>query len=62
MVVAYAMESRDRRWIAVFAVGCLATAVFGVLSEAWIFAALESVWAVIAGRRFMTARRPSPVT
>lgn len=54
MVVAYACESRDRRWIVVFAVGCLATAVYGVLSGAWIFAVLEVVWAGIAAQRFRT--------
>ena len=53
MVVSYALEDRDRRWIAVFAAGCLSTAVYGVLSEAWIFAVLESVWSVIAIRRFL---------
>lgn len=53
MVVAYGLEARSRIWIAVFAVGCLATAVYGVLSEAWIFAVLETVWAGLAARRFL---------
>lgn len=54
MVVSYALEARHRWWIAVFAVGCAATALFGVLTQAWIFAVLESVWAIIAIRRFLT--------
>lgn len=53
MVVAYALESRGRIWIAVFAVGCAATAAFGIATEAWIFATLETVWAAIAVRRFV---------
>ena len=56
MVVSYALEDRHRLWIAVFAVACAATALFGVLTSAWIFAALESVWAVIAIHRFRRIR------
>ncbi len=56
MVVSYALESRGSNWIAVFAGGCAATALYGVLTGAWIFVVLESVWAVIALRRFQVAR------
>lgn len=56
MVLSYALEARSARWIAVFAVACAATAVYGVLTEAWIFAILESGWAVIATRRFLGQR------
>lgn len=52
MVTAYAFEDRGRLWIAVFAAGCLATALYGVITEAWIFAVLETVWAAIAIARF----------
>ncbi len=52
MVVSYALEERHVRWIAVFALGCAATAFYGFLTQAWIFAALESVWAIIAVRRY----------
>lgn len=55
MVVSYALESRGRIWIAIFAVGCAATAVFGIITEAWIFATLETVWAAIAVRRFVNS-------
>ncbi|MFV1990033.1 MAG: hypothetical protein ACC652_04765 [Acidimicrobiales bacterium] len=57
LVVSYALESRGSNWIAVFAGGCAATAFYGVLTGAWIFVVLESVWAVIALRRFQVARR-----
>jgi hypothetical protein len=56
MVVSYALEDRHQRWIAVFALGCVATAVYGVLTRAWIFAGLETVWAAIAMTRFRTTR------
>lgn len=54
MIVAYANEARHVRWIAVFAAGCAATAVYGALSGAWIFVDLETIWAGIALRRFRT--------
>lgn len=52
MVTSYALEDRHRDWIAVFALGCAATAVYGVLTGAWVFAILETVWAGIALLRF----------
>lgn len=52
MVTSYALEDRHRYWIAVFALGCAATAVYGVLSGAWVFAVLETIWAGIAVRKF----------
>lgn len=59
MVTAYGLEARGRIWIMIFAGGCAATALYGVLIGAWIFAVLESVWAVIALVRFrhLRARR-----
>jgi hypothetical protein len=55
MVAAYALESRGAIWVAVFAGGCAATALYGALTGAWIFVVLESLWAAIALRRFVTA-------
>ena len=52
MVVSYAVEDRHRLWIIVFAIGCAATAVYGVLTEAWIFAGLETIWAGVALHKF----------
>lgn len=53
MVVAYARENRHHYWIAVFAVGCAATAVYGLLTGAWIFAVLETLWAAVATNKYM---------
>lgn len=52
MVVSYALEARHRNWLAVFAIGCLAASMYAVLSGAWIFAVLETLWAAIAVRRY----------
>lgn len=60
MVAAYGLESRGPRWIAVFAGGCLATAVYGVVTGAWVFAVLESVWAALAVGRFRSERAAQP--
>ena len=55
MVTSYALEDRHRHWIAMFAIGCAATAVYGVLTGAWIFAVLETLWAIVAIRKFLVA-------
>jgi hypothetical protein len=57
MVIAYALENQSPMWIGVFAAACLSTAVYGVLTEAWIFAILEALWSMIAMQRFVS-RRP----
>jgi hypothetical protein len=61
MVVSYGLEPRGPRWIAAFAAGCAATAVYGVLTGAWIFAVLESVWTVLAIKRLRAARAANPL-
>lgn len=62
MVGSYALESRGAIWIAIFAFGCSATALYGVLTGAWIFAILETVWAAIALKRFTEARSRVDIT
>ena len=59
MVVAYALESRGPTWIAIFAVGCASTALYGILTQSWIFAGLEIVWSALAVRRFIVVRESS---
>jgi hypothetical protein len=56
MVTAYGLEPRGSAWVAVFAAGCVGTAVYGLLIGAWIFAVLESIWAAIAFFRFRVRR------
>jgi hypothetical protein len=52
MMVMYALEKRGRRFILLFAVGCLLSSAYGFLSGAWPFGVVEAVWSVIALRRF----------
>ena len=56
MMVMYALEHRGRRFIVGFAVGCLLSSLYGFLSGAWPFGAVELIWSGIALRRFVTAR------
>jgi hypothetical protein len=55
MLVMYAMERRDKRFVALFALGCLLSSAYGFASGAWPFGVVEAIWAVIATRRFLVA-------
>lgn len=57
MVVSYGLEPRGRRWVALFAVGCVGAATYGALTGAWLFVVLELVWAGIATHRFTTLKK-----
>ena len=59
MVTSYALEQRDRRWIAVFSVACAVTSVYAVATGSWLFAVLEFIWATIALRRFRSTNSKS---
>lgn len=53
MMLMYALEARGRRFILAFAIGCLLSAGYGFLSGAWPFGAVETIWFVVALRRFL---------
>lgn len=52
MMVMYALESRGRRFIALFALGCALSSVYGFASNTWPFGIVEAIWTVIALRRW----------
>jgi hypothetical protein len=52
MMAMYALEGRGRRFVLAFALGCALSSVYGFLSGAWPFGAVEAIWALIALRRF----------
>ena len=56
MMAMYALEGRDRRFVAAFAVGCALSSSYGFASGAWPFGVVEAVWSVIALRRYLTLR------
>ena len=55
MMTMYALESRGRRFVLLFAVGCALSSAYGFASGAWPFGIVELVWAGVAVNRF---RRP----
>ena len=59
MVSAYAFEEHSPSMVLVFAASCLAAAAYAALIHSWPFAAVETVWSVIAFRRWLTRRAPS---
>jgi len=52
MMVMYALERRGRRFVLLFAVGCVLSSVYGFLSGAWPFGVVELIWAGVALRRY----------
>jgi hypothetical protein len=52
MLVTYALESRSRWFILGFAGSCVLGSIYGFLQGAWPFGVVESVWCVVALRRW----------
>lgn len=52
MMVMYALERRDRRYVLGFACGCTLSSVYGFLAGAWPFGIVELIWAGVALDRF----------
>jgi hypothetical protein len=55
MMVMYALERRDDRFIVGFAIGCVLSSVYGFLSGAWPFGVVELIWAGVAVHRYQVA-------
>jgi Flp pilus assembly protein TadB len=52
MLVTYALEERSHWFVLAFAGACASASTYGVLIEAWPFAAIEAVWSLVALRRW----------
>jgi hypothetical protein len=52
MMVMYALEGRGRRFVLLFALGCVLSSAYGFLSGAWPFGVVELIWSGIALRRY----------
>jgi hypothetical protein len=59
MMVMYALEGRDRRFVLAFALGCALSSSYGFESGAWPFGVVEAVWCLIALDRFYRGTAPS---
>ena len=56
MLVFYALEKRSHWYILAFAGACVLASAYGFLQGAWPFGAVESVWSLIALRRWWIER------
>ncbi len=52
MVLFYSLEARSPSYILAFAGSCLSAAAYAALIGSWPFAAVESLWSVVALRRW----------
>lgn len=56
MLVFYALERRSAHFVLAFVAACLASAAYGFLQGAWPFGVVESIWSVVAVRRWWQRR------
>ena len=56
MMTFYALEPRSRWWTLAFSLACWAAAAYGWLAGTWPFALVESIWGVVALRKFLRRR------
>jgi hypothetical protein len=61
MMLMYALEHRDRRFILAFALGCALSSSYGFASGVWPFGVVEAIWTVIALHRYFGVPRPEQV-
>ena len=52
MLLTYALEDRDPRFVLLFALASLAASAYGFLQGAWPFGVVEIAWAAVALRRW----------
>jgi hypothetical protein len=62
MLLFYALEDRDARFVLAFAGACLASSAYGFLQGAWPFGVVELVWSVVALRRWWHRSRLTRAT
>ena len=56
MVVCYSLEKYGRIYIALFAAGCAAAAVYAYLIGSYPFLVAEGIWSLIAARRWCNTK------
>ena len=58
MLVCYGLEKRSHWFILAFAAACLMGSIYGFLQGAWPFGLVESVWSLVAVRRWWIEKSP----
>jgi len=56
MLVCYGLEKRSPWFILAFAASCLLGSIYGFLQGAWPFGLVESVWSLVAVKRWWTEK------
>lgn len=60
MLVFYGLEERNAIFVLLFAVSCVMASIYGFLQGAWPFGVVESVWALVALRRWFCRWKSQP--
>ena len=61
MLLMYALEARSPRYVLGFALASAAAAAYGFATEAWPFAAIETVWSLVALQRWRRVLHPASI-
>ena len=61
MLVTYALEHRQPKFILLFAISCALGSVYGFLQGAWPFGLVEAIWSLVALRRWWGKKRQEVV-
>jgi hypothetical protein len=61
MLVCYGLEKRSHWFIVAFAASCLMGSIYGFLQGAWPFGIVESVWSLVAVRRWWMEKASPPL-
>ena len=59
MMLMYALEGRDRKFVVAFALGCALSSSYGFASGAWPFGVIEAIWCAIALHRYRRLATPA---
>lgn len=57
MLIFYALEDRSHWFILLFSFSCCLGSMYGFLQGAWPFGLVEAVWAIVALRKWIIAKR-----
>ena len=56
MMVMYALEGHDHRFVLAFAAGCALSSTYGFSAGTWPFGIVEGIWSVVAVKRYLDQR------
>lgn len=56
MMVFYALEQKSTWFTLVFGISCIGSAIYGFLAGTWPFGIVESIWSVVAFRKWYSVR------